>query len=177
MSTSISRVYVQEAQLLKNNIRELSALTFSLFKKQFLVGIVPFSVLALWGKPLFAFIFGVEWEFSGYLAQLIAPWLFVVMLSSPLSSVMIVMEKQKVSLVFNILLLAARILSLLIGGLVLKDIGWAIGLYSAVGFVFFTALGAYSLNLAGVNLVRTVLFVFKIIMITLLPLIAVKLWL
>lgn len=177
MSTSISRVYVQEAQLLKNNIRELSALTFSLFKKQFLAGIIPFSVLALWGKPLFAFIFGVEWEFSGYLAQLIAPWLFVVMLSSPLSSVMIVMEKQKISLVFNILLLAARILSLLIGGLVLKDIGWAIGLYSAVGFVFFTALGAYSLNLAGVNLVRTVLFVFKIIMITLLPLIVVKLWL
>lgn len=177
LSTSISRVYIQKAQSLKYNITELGELTFSLFKKQFLTGIVPFAILALWGRPIFHFIFGAEWEYSGFLAQLISPWLFAVMLISPLSSIMIVMEKQKISMYYNITLLIFRIASLLVGGLVFKDIAWAIGLYSLTGFIFFVALGIYSLKLAGVNLANTTIFVFKFTILVLLPLILIKLWL
>ena len=177
VSTSISRVYVQKAQSLKNNISELSDLTFSLFKKQFLAGIIPFTILAFWGQPLFRFIFGTEWEYSGFLAQLIAPWLFLVMLGSPLSAIMIVMEKQKVSMVFNVLLLIFRIISLLIGSLVLKNIAWAIGLYSLTGFVFFAWLCAYSLHLSGVNLKTAAFFSVKVLVIVVGLLMLIKLWL
>ena len=76
MSISISRVYIQKAQSLKNDLKALGDLTFSLFKKQFWTGIIPFAVLGLWGECLFRFIFGAEWEFSGFLAQILAPWLF-----------------------------------------------------------------------------------------------------
>lgn len=176
LSTSISRVYVQKAQTLKNNIPELGGLTLSLFKKQFLMGIIPFAVMGLWGEPLFRFVFGAEWAFSGFLAQLIAPWLFVVMLSSPLSSILIVMEKQRVSMVYNVLLLVFRIVSLLAGGLILKDISWAIGLYSFTGFVFFVALGIYSLKLAGVNLAKTAKFVGFVVLLILIPLILLRIW-
>jgi len=176
LSTSVSRVYVQKAQSLKNNIPGLGELTLSLFKKQFLAGIIPFAILGLWGEPIFRFVFGAEWEFSGFLAQLIAPWLFVVMLSSPLSSIMIVMEKQKISMVYNVLLLAFRSISLLIGGLIFKDISWAIGLYSFTGFVFFVALGVYSLKLAGVNFANTAKFIFKVVVLILFPLILLRIW-
>jgi O-antigen/teichoic acid export membrane protein len=142
-----------------------------------LVGIIPFAVLGLWGKPLFGFVFGAEWEFSGYLAQLIAPWLFAVMLVSPLSSVLVVMEKQRISMWYNILLLFARFSSLLFGGFILNDVAWAIGLYSATGFLFFVTLGIYSFKLAGVNIVKTGWFVLKITIMTLLPLILLKIWL
>ena len=177
VSISISRVYIQKAQSLKNDLKALGTLTFSLFKKQFWIGVVPFTILALCGEEMFRFFFGIDWEFSGYLAQLLAPWLFMVMLSSPLSSILIVFEKQKLSMHYNIVLLAARILSLTIGGLVFRDIIWAIGLYSLTGFVFFAALGAYSLKLAGVRLFSVALFVFKVLMATSLPLILIKLWL
>lgn len=177
VSTSISRVYVQKAQSLKNSISELGNLTFSLFKRQFLIGIVPFTVLAFWGQPLFHFVFGTEWEYSGYLAQLIAPWLFMVMLSSPLSSIIIVMEKQKVSMVFNIFLLGFRIVSLLVGALVLKDIEWAIGLFSLTGFAFFAGLIIYSFKLAGVELKKATIFTVKVLLIVVGFLALVKLWL
>ncbi|QGY45335.1 oligosaccharide flippase family protein [Maribellus comscasis] len=176
LSTSVSRVYIQKARSLKNNVSDLSRLTFSLFKKQFLIGIIPFTVMTLWGQAIFRVVFGAEWEFSGFLAQLIAPWLFVVMLISPLSAIMIVMEKQKISMFFNILLMAFRIAGLLIGGIILKDISWAIGLYSFTGFVFFVALGAYSLKLAGVKPGDIMKFVFKILIVILLPLILLRIW-
>ena len=176
LSTSISRVYVQKANSLKNNISELGELTFSLFKKQFLTGIIPFAVLGLWGEPIFRFVFGEEWGFSGFLAQLIAPWLFVVMLSSPLSSILIVWEKQKISMWFNGCFIFFRLASLLVGGFVFKDISWAIGLYSLTGFVFFAGIGIYSLKLAGVDLAKTAAFVLKILVLILIPLILLRIW-
>jgi O-antigen/teichoic acid export membrane protein len=177
VSTSISRVYVQKAQSLKNNIGELSELTLSLFKKQFLSGIIPFTILALWGQPLFRIIFGTEWEYSGFLAQLISPWLFLVMLGSPLSSIMIVMEKQKISMLFNVVLLIFRIISLLVGGLIFKDIEWAIGLYSLTGFIFFAWLCIYALGLAGVKIRTAALFSAKVAFIVIGLLLLLKLWL
>lgn len=177
ISTSISRVYVQKAQSLKNNLHELSELTLSLFKRQFLVGIIPFTILTLWGQPIFRFVFGAEWEYSGFLAQLISPWLFLVMLGSPLSAIMIAMEKQKVSMIFNILLLIFRIASLLIGGLIFKNMEWTIGLYSFTGFVFFVWLCAYSLHLAGVKLKNAALFSMKVAVVVIGLLMLVKLWL
>src|SRR5690606_36207070 len=134
-------------------------------------------ILTLWGQPIFRFVFGAEWEYSGFLAQLISPWLFLVMLGSPLSAIMIAMEKQKVSMIFNILLLILRIASLLIGGLIFKNMEWTIGLYSFTGFVFFVWLCAYSLHLAGVKLKNAALFSMKVAVVVIGLLMLVKLWL
>jgi len=175
LSKSISSVYLQKGQDLKKNHQELGELTLSLFKKQFLLGILPFTILGLWGKAIFIFIFGAEWEFSGYLAQIISPWLFAVMLGSPLSAIFIVREKQKLSMLFNITLLVVRAASLIIGGWVYKDITIAVGLYSLSGFVFFVALTAYSLWLAGANLKKAIFYVLKTVLI-IVPFILLKLW-
>ena len=79
-------------------------------------------------------------------------------------------------MVYNVLLLVFRIVSLLAGGLILKDISWAIGLYSFTGFVFFVALGIYSLKLAGVNLAKTAKFVGFVVLLILIPLILLRIW-
>ena len=74
-------------------------------------------------------------------------------------------------------LLTARVLSLAAGGLIFRDITTAIALYSLTGFVFFAALGAYSLKLAGVKLSGILFFMLKALLVTLLPLIIIKIWL
>jgi O-antigen/teichoic acid export membrane protein len=176
LSVSISSVFIQNARSLTEKKKELSEMTFSLFKRQVLLGIVPFAILGFWGKPIFSFIFGVEWEFSGYLAQIISPWLFAVMLGSPLSAMMIVKEKQNVSMWYNILILICRAASLLVGGLIFKDIVITIALYSFVGLVFFIFLTAYNLKLADVSLSKAFIFFLKAA-ILILPLMAIKIWL
>ena len=95
LSKSVSGVYLQKCQELKNKDDELQSLTFSLFKKQVVLGALGFSILGLWGQEIFSIVFGKEWEFSGYLAQIISPWLFAVMIGSPLSAILIVREKTK----------------------------------------------------------------------------------
>ena len=176
LSKSISSVYLQKSQALKDNIDELSELTFSLYKKQIVLGVLPFAVLGLWGAEIFAFVFGAEWEFSGHLAQIISPWLFAVMIGSPLSAILVVREKQKVSMIYNIALLAVRAISLVIGGLIYKDVTVAIALYSFTGFIFFVGLIGYSLWLAGVNLRKAAVYALKAILI-IIPLIFIKIWL
>lgn len=176
-SISIGSVYVQKAQSLKKLPEELASLTFELFKKQFLLAIIPFTLLALWGNTIFSLAFGAEWEFSGTLGQLLAPWLFAVFIGSPLANMLVVMEKQKVSMLFNIVMLFFRALALAIGGLFLKDITLTIALYSLVGFVFFSLLTAYSLRLAHVNLAKAFWFSFRTFLIVVVPLIILKLWL
>ncbi len=176
-SKATSNVYIEKAQSLKDKPKELSSLTLSLFKRQFILGIIPFTILGLWGKELFVFLLGADWEFSGVLAQLISPWLFAVYLGSPLSSILIVREKQHISMYFNIFLFIARAGALLAGGILFKDIYITIVLFSLVGFLFFAFLLFYSFHLSHVSLTKTLLFMLKIIAFTFVPLFLINLWL
>jgi len=80
-------------------------------------------------------------------------------------------------MIFNIFLLLFRILALSIGGLILKDMTMSIVLFSLTGFIFFTLLGIYSLYLARVNLVKALLFLLKVILVCVVPLVLIYLWL
>jgi O-antigen/teichoic acid export membrane protein len=175
-SISVGSVYIERARSLKENPDSLAGLTYSLLKKQIWISLIPFTVLALWGKPVFGFLFGNEWEYSGLLAQILAPWLFTVFISSPLSTILIAREKQKFSMIFNILLLLSRAIVLVAGGLLLKDMTLTVGLYSLTGFIFFAFLGLYSLKLARVSLIKAGLFFLKVFIISAIPLILLKLW-
>jgi O-antigen/teichoic acid export membrane protein len=176
-SISIGSVYVQKAQSLKDDPSALSALTADLFRKQFRLAVIPFTVLTLWGEEIFTLLFGIEWAFSGQLAQIMAPWLFAVYIGSPLATILVVREKQRISMIYNITLLAARALALLAGGLWLKDISLTIGLFSAIGFLFFTGLTLYSFRLANVKWSPAFRFVIIQLLIMAVPLILLKLWL
>ena len=176
-SISIGSVYVQKAQSLKKSPVELAKVTYDLFSRQFMLAILPFTVLALWGNDIFRIVFGSEWEFSGTLGQLMAPWLFAVFIGSPLANILVVMEKQKISLIFNVVILLFRALALAIGGLVLKDITLTVALYSITGFVSFVLLTIYSLRLAGVNLIKTFWFCVRVVLMVTVPLLILKIWL
>lgn len=129
------------------------------------------------GKEIFGFLFGTNWEFSGSLARILAPWLFMVFISSPLSTILIAKEKQKISMIFNILLLVTRAAALAVGGILLKEITLTVGLYSFTGFLFFTILGIYSLYLAGVDLLKAALFLIKVILMCVIPLVLINMML
>jgi O-antigen/teichoic acid export membrane protein len=176
-SISIGSVYIQKARSLKNLPAELSEITFGLFQKQVWLAVLPFTVLALWGQPIFSFIFGNEWAYSGQLAQILSPWLFAVFISSPLSTILIAMEKQKISMIFNIMLLIFRILALLIGGLILKNLTLTVTFFSLTGFLFFTFLGIYALILARVDLRKAMLVLVKTVCVCGIPLLLLYLWL
>ncbi len=174
---SIGSVYVQKAQTLATQNEALGILTFSLFKKQFWLAIVPFTVLGLWGELIFGAIFGSEWAYSGKLGALMAPWLFMVFIGAPLATILVVREKQKISMLFNLTMLFFRAMAIVIGAYVVQDLTTTVALYSLVGFLFFTMLTGYALHLSGVSLIRAGWFSAKTFAFVIVPFVVLKLWL
>jgi teichuronic acid exporter len=59
------------------------------------LSIVPFSIIFFFGEEIFVFVFGENWAYSGQISEIIAPWLMVNFIASPISTVPLVIGKQR----------------------------------------------------------------------------------
>ena len=123
---------------------KLGPLVSGLHAKLAHIGIPPALLLVLLGPELFSFAFGANWSQAGEFARWMAPWLYLVFVSSPLSTLFAVTESLKQGLVFQIILLVARIVAILIGAW-LGDLMLTVILFSGasalcwLGFLFWVA--------------------------------------
>jgi len=73
-------------------------------------GLIPFAILFFFGEPIFTFVFGADWTQAGVYAEILAPWLFINFMASPISSIPILVQRQrdffKVSVVSGVLNIA-----------------------------------------------------------------------
>lgn len=60
-----------------------------------IIGILPFSVIYIWGAPIFEFVFGNEWRLSGEIAAVLSPWLMANFVASSISMVPAIIGKLK----------------------------------------------------------------------------------
>lgn len=63
-------------------------------------GVLPFLVLAVVAPALFPWYLGAQWDVSGVIAQALVPWLFLNVITSPISTVFVVTDRQAVMLAF-----------------------------------------------------------------------------
>lgn len=91
----ISRLYAENMDL----INPLKLVTRNLF----LLGLVPFSLLFFYGDNLFSFVFGEEWRVAGKYAEILSIWMFINFILSPISNILIVINKQKLNFYLGLL--------------------------------------------------------------------------
>lgn len=60
-----------------------------------LIGLIPFTIVYLFGTDLFVFVFGEQWELAGQIAIALTPWLFANFIASSVSIVPSVIGKLK----------------------------------------------------------------------------------
>jgi O-antigen/teichoic acid export membrane protein len=113
ISLTVGDVYHQQISSCKNK----SQLKNKFYKTSLLLFIMGAGLIIIlfYGEYLFALIFGEEWKNSGRLAALMTPWLWMQIISSPLSRTLIVLDQQEKKLFFDIALLVSVIISLLLG--------------------------------------------------------------
>lgn len=70
-----------------------------------LVGALPALALALFGEPLFTLAFGASWATAGTLATVMAPWVLAILVVSPLSRIVLVLQGQELKLAYDVLAL------------------------------------------------------------------------
>ena len=133
---SIGPVLFNEASRKHNNNENLKDFVFLSYKKLIKIALVPFIILGLTAPLLFGFLFGAEWKMAGTFTQLLIPWLFLMFLNSPMNYIIIILNKQKYMLIYDILLLIFRFLGLFIGYKFLNNVYYSIALFSLVGVIF-----------------------------------------
>jgi O-antigen/teichoic acid export membrane protein len=93
----------------------LGALVINVHKKLAVLAMPPALILIVAGPQLFALVFGAQWQQAGEFSRWLAPWLYLVFITSPLTPLFAIMEKQRQGLFFQALLLVLRIAAILAG--------------------------------------------------------------
>ncbi len=157
IGTAIQQVFFQKISEVKNGNGkgDMKTIVGEVYKKLILIGIFPMILLLILGEEIFTFAFGQGWHISGTYVKILVPWIFLVFLSSPISTLYSVFDKQKVWLTFSMILLVSRVIALAIGGMYGSP-EFALSLFSFTGVIFWLWNNAYLLNLAGINKMESV---------------------
>jgi len=121
IAQSIGDVFRQEAIICYNQNKECLEIYISTFKKLLIIAILPFSILFFLSPFIFDIIFGENWRIAGEYAQVLIPMYFLQFVTSPLSQMYIIAEKQKLDLYWQIYLLFSVVSSILISYYLFKD--------------------------------------------------------
>lgn len=105
IGASISQVFLKHATEEINTYGNIRKSFNGTLKKLFTIGFPSFLIIFLVVEDLFEIVFGQEWRIGGTYAKILIPLFFVRFLSSTLSPVLSIYEKQKSELYINIILL------------------------------------------------------------------------
>jgi len=135
---NVGHVFLESASKVRNDMEKLKELAFPIYKRLLFIGTIIMSFVIFYGDLLFPFVFGKEWFVAGQYAQWISVWLVFVLVTSPLTVIYIVLEKQGELLFINVTMFILRISVILIAFVMgWSDIGTIAG-FSIVGaFVYF----------------------------------------
>lgn len=97
---SISQVFLKKLSAAEPG--EMYPLVKSTLIRVALVALIPFLILFIAAPWLFPFLFGARWEPAGHFGRALTPWLYMTVLTSPISNIFVVTENQRRMLIFAI---------------------------------------------------------------------------
>ena len=137
---AIGQVFFQEATKEKQQTGRAINSFNSTIKKLLIIGLPSFGILFFIVEDLFAFVFGESWRIAGSYAQIVMPLFFIRFVVSSLTVVNSIFEKQKISLVWQILLLILALLSLYIGSIYFVDFESYLMLFTVIISIHYLVL-------------------------------------
>ncbi len=146
-STMGQAYYGEIAKIGKKNILKIKEITFSIIKKLFVLSIVPFLILVLFGDLLFSFVFGDSWTQAGVFSSILAFYLVAQFMSAPIINLVNLYEKQKRLFLFNLQRLVLIVLIFLISYYMNLDINYSVFLFSIVIGLHYSLIVVYLLRM------------------------------
>ena len=163
ISTSVSSVFYQEASNIFNtNSGDISKIGNSSVRKLTALSVIPMTALLVMGDILFKLVLGAQWEESGRICQMLAIWMSIVFVVSPIMSVYNIKQKQYVTIGINLALLVFRAGALILGGMVINNFNIAMLLYVIAGAVVWCVVYIMLSKEIRLSLRSNTLFFFKL---------------
>jgi len=148
---SIAQVFFPIAAKEYNEMGTLSEIVSNVFRRLVQIGVFPMVALGFLGVPLFGFVFGEKWIEAGVYTQILSVWILLIFITSPLSTIFSVLERQGTGLAFNIGLIFSRTLALLLGAQ-MGGPRMALGAFVVVSVIGWSFLLCWVLRNSGVSL-------------------------
>lgn len=127
----------------RDNSRNLTALTLTVTKWLLLVGLIPAVTISLFGQEIFSALFGEEWSIAGELSRVLA-WVYLLQfVVVPVSRTLLILQYQATQMVWDISRVVASgivILSLYRLGLDLETVVAAFAATQAVWYLILLTL-------------------------------------
>ncbi len=95
IGSAIGQVLFKKCSVLINEKKSIFPLVLRVSFILIGISIVPFMLIGFFGPQLFTFVFGEKWKLAGEMASTMVPWLLINFISSPLSHIPILLNKQK----------------------------------------------------------------------------------
>lgn len=149
VGSSIGQVFFQRAAeaRIEGKLVDLVAGTFKQLVK---IGLFPILILSIVGCDLYTVVFGENWAEAGVYTQILSIWGFFWFISSPLSTLFSVLEKQDSMLCLNLVIFSTRLISLLGGGF-LGSPRMALFFFSVSGAIVYGYMNLWLMHMAGVS--------------------------
>jgi O-antigen/teichoic acid export membrane protein len=156
VAQSVSQVFFQRAAEKKAAGEDLGQLVEQVCVRLTGLMTLPLLMVAITGPAMFAVLFGIKWTEAGLYAALLVPYMFATLIASPLLNLFDVLERQGTSFLFNVLFLVSRVISLVLGAILLRDVKSALLLFSVVSALGYAWRAHYILSAVGVPFTRIV---------------------
>ncbi len=115
VSTAIAAVLRKEGVEHLRREGKLEAMYSPLIKSLFLLGLIPFSIILLFGPQLFAIVFGAKWGEAGRLVQILSPGILLEFVAFPLATFFLITNTQNYTLRVQLAALVLLVTALVIG--------------------------------------------------------------
>lgn len=99
IGSSLSQVFFQKVSHARAD--DLDRIVKKFLIKASLVAAPLFIIIYFFAVDIFMIVFGKNWELAGHAASIMAPWLFLNFLTSPLSMVFVAISRQDIMLIFS----------------------------------------------------------------------------
>jgi O-antigen/teichoic acid export membrane protein len=146
---AIVPVFLQRASEVRDKPGKLARTVELIFSCLVALGLFPSILLTIGGRELFMVALGRNWGEAGVYAQILAPWMFFLFLSVPLSTLFTALERQEYAFVAQLVIFLTRAVALTVGGL-LQNIYLALGIWSFTGVLVYGGFAIWNAVLAGV---------------------------
>jgi O-antigen/teichoic acid export membrane protein len=176
LGSALFQVFYQKACDEKNQTGNIKNIVETIHTRLISAGMIVCLIVMILGPELFEFVLGMQWTEAGVYAQIIAPWMFIAFISIPLLTIFYIMEKQAADFWFSVLQLVSKAIAVFIGGLFADPI-LAMVLLSISGVSLGMYVNIYTLKIAGVSVIDTILEIIRYSVLSLLfclPLIIAK---
>ena len=143
IASSFNQVFYRKASKLYNDGFSIYNFSKNNFFMLFAIGL-PFTIIiGIWGKEIFSFIFSNKWEKAGNISQVLMPWLLFSFVASAISTIPLILKKQRVFFYFSLLFNTIPLFVLYLLGYLEVSYEKALSYFVSTNILFYIILFAW----------------------------------